>query len=78
MFQTIKSKDAWNSPEDSNFPRRDFVISHVDKTKQQFFCEITASHGDDSASKEVVALFEQVTIKKTSLKIIVITISIEC
>lgn len=57
--KTIKSKDAWNSPENSNFPRRDFVISHVDKTKQQFFCEITASHGNDSASKELVALFEQ-------------------
>ena len=59
----MKSKDVWNPPGNSNFPRCDFVISHVDKTKQQFFCGITASHGNDSASTEVVALFEQVNIK---------------
>ena len=58
----IKSKDAWNSPENSkDFPRCDFEISHVDKQKQCFFCAIKISHGNDCASTEVVALFEQVS-----------------
>ena len=60
-YQAIKAKDAWNSPEKAtDFPCCDFLISHLDQTKQQFFCGITASHGLDSANTEVVSLFEQV------------------
>ena len=63
----IKSKDAWNSPENSkDFPRCDFEISHVDKQKQCFFCAIKISHENDSANTEVVALFEQVSDHKTT------------
>ena len=59
IFQTIKSKDAWNSPENSkDFPCCFFEISHVDKTKQSFFCGITTSHDEDTASAEIVSYFE--------------------
>ena len=62
FFQTIKSKDAWNSPENStDFPNCHFEISHVDKRKQSFFCVITASHGKDSARAEIVEYFERVS-----------------
>ncbi|RMX40227.1 hypothetical protein pdam_00014342, partial [Pocillopora damicornis] len=56
----IYIKDAWNSPENSaNFPFCVFEVSHVDRTKQQFFCGITVSHDDDSANTEMVAFFKQ-------------------
>lgn len=61
LFQTIKSKDAWNSPENStDFPSCIFEIAHVKETKQSFFCGITVSHLNDTADTEVVAFFEQV------------------
>ena len=57
----IYIKDAWNPPENSaNFPLCVFEVSHVDRTKQQFFCGITVSHDDDSANTEMVAFFKQV------------------
>ena len=60
-FQTIKSSDAWNSPENSvDFPRCYFEIRHVDKTKQSFFCRIKASHEGDVARAEIVGYFERV------------------
>jgi len=60
-FQTISSKDAWNSPENStDFARCYFEISHVDKTKQAFFCGIKASHVKDTAETDVVAFYEEV------------------
>ena len=60
-FQTIKSRDAWNSPENSvDFPRCYFEIRHVDKTKQSFFCRIKASHEGDVARAEIVGYFERV------------------
>ena len=61
-FQTIKSRDAWNSPENSvDFPRCYFEIRHVDKTKQSFFCRIKASHEGDVACAEIVRYFERVS-----------------
>ncbi|PFX28749.1 hypothetical protein AWC38_SpisGene6490 [Stylophora pistillata] len=58
--KVISIKTAWNSPENSvNFPLCVFKVSHVDLTKQQFFCEITVSHDHDSANTEMVAFFEQ-------------------
>lgn len=61
LFQTIKAKDAWNSPENStDFPSCVFEIAHVDETKKLFFCGIKASHSNDSANSEVVVFFEQV------------------
>ena len=60
-FQTIISRDAWNSPENSvDFPRCYFEIRHVDKTKQSFFCRIKASHEGDVARAEIVGYFERV------------------
>ena len=60
-FQTIKSRDAWNSPENSvDFPRCYFEIRHVDRTKQSFFCRIKASHEGDVARAEIVGYFERV------------------
>ena len=35
-------------------------MSHVDITKQQFFCKMTATHENDSAGNEIVAFFQQV------------------
>ena len=62
LLQTIKSKDAWNTPEDATgFPCCHFIIKHVDKAKQSFFCKITASHENDQANSEVVAYFERVS-----------------
>lgn len=62
LLQTIKSKDAWNTPEDAtDFPCCHFIIKHVDKAKQSFFCKITASHENDQANSEVVAYFEGVS-----------------
>lgn len=59
-LMTIKSEDAWNSPENStDFPCCVFEITHVDEAKQLFSCEITASHLNDSAETELVAFFEQ-------------------
>ena len=64
LMKTIKSKDAWNSPENStDFPRCHFEISHVDETKQSFFCGITASHGNDTAETEVIEFYEEVSKK---------------
>ena len=61
LFQTIRSHDAWNSPENSaDFPRCYFEISHVDKTKQSFICEVTASHEKDTADTDVMAIYEEV------------------
>ena len=61
MFQTIKSKDAWNSPENStDFPHCIFEIAHVDEAKKSFFCGLTVSHLDDTAEAEVVTFFEEV------------------
>ena len=63
LLQTIKSKDAWNTPEDAtDFPCCHFVIRHIDKMKQSFFCRITASHENDQANSEVVAYFEHVSL----------------
>ncbi|KAJ7382360.1 Netrin receptor unc5c [Desmophyllum pertusum] len=60
--KTIKSKNAWQSPENAtDFPRCHFEIIHVDKTKQSFFCGMTASHENDQANTEVVAYFERVS-----------------
>jgi len=60
IFQTVKSKDAWNSPENStDFPYSIFEIAHLDKTKQTFCCGIQASHSNDTAETELVAFFEQ-------------------
>ena len=60
-FQTIKSRDAWNSPENAvDFPRCYFEIRHVDRTKQSFFCRIKASHEGDVARAEIVGYFERV------------------
>ena len=62
LLQTIKSKNAWQSPENAtDFPRCHFEIIHVDKTKQSFFCGMTASHENDQANTEVVAYFERVS-----------------
>ncbi|CAH3143299.1 unnamed protein product, partial [Porites evermanni] len=60
-IKTIKSRDAWNSPENSvDFPRCYFEIRHVDRTKQSFFCRIKASHEGDVARAEIVGYFERV------------------
>ena len=60
FLQTIKSKDAWNSPENStDFPYCVFEIAHTDEKKQTFFCGIQASHLNDTAETELVAFFEQ-------------------
>ncbi|PFX28743.1 Netrin receptor UNC5C [Stylophora pistillata] len=59
--QGIKAKDAWHSLEhdSTGFPHCQFNIEHVGKSKQAFFCGITASHGRDQANTELVAYFEQ-------------------
>lgn len=60
FFQTIKSKEVWNSPENStDLPCCVFEIAHVDKSKQTFFCGMQASHVNDTAETELVAFFEQ-------------------
>ena len=60
FLQTIKSKDAWNAPENStDFPYCVFEIAHLDETKQTFLCGIQASHLNDTAETELVAFFEQ-------------------
>lgn len=60
FLQTIKSKDAWNSPENStDFPYCVFEIAHIDETKQTFFCGVQASHLSDTAETELVEFFEQ-------------------
>nr|XP_058953107.1 netrin receptor UNC5C-like [Pocillopora verrucosa] len=57
--QTITAKDAWHSLENSKgFPHCQIIIEHVNKSKQAFFCGITASHGRDQANTELVAYFE--------------------
>lgn len=59
-LMTIKSKDVWNSPENStDFPSCVFEIAHADETKQTFFCGIQASHLNDTTETELVAFFEQ-------------------
>ena len=61
----MKSTHAWNSSGNSvDFPRCYFEISHVNSTKNSFFCEIEASHEGDSAHAEVVAYFEQVSVNR--------------
>ncbi|XP_066028643.1 uncharacterized protein [Pocillopora verrucosa] len=58
--KTIKSKDAWNTPENStDFPYCVFEIKCVDKMKQSFLCEITATHEKDSTKVVVVTPLEQ-------------------
>ncbi|PFX28747.1 Netrin receptor UNC5C [Stylophora pistillata] len=58
--QKITARDAWHSLENSTgFPHCQFNIEHVSKSKQAFFCGITASHGRDQANTELVAYFEQ-------------------
>ena len=60
-LQTITAKDAWQSLENSKgFPHCQIIIEHVNKSKQAFFCGITASHGRDQANTELVAYFEHV------------------
>ena len=60
-LQTITAKDAWHSLENSKgFPHCQIIIEHVNKSKQAFFCGITASHGRDQANTELVAYFEHV------------------
>lgn len=49
--KTIKSEEAWNTPENStDFPFCVFEIKCVDETKQSFLCEIDATHEKDSTS----------------------------
>lgn len=58
-FQIIRSKDAWNSPEDcTDFPRCFIEISHVDIKKRSFTFALIASHEHDYAETEVIAYFE--------------------
>lgn len=58
--KTIKSRNAWNSPENAtDFPRLNFEVCHVDQKKQSFSCGITASHGTDIAQAEIRAFFKQ-------------------
>ncbi|XP_068754722.1 uncharacterized protein [Montipora capricornis] len=58
--KTIKASDAWNAPENAtDFPSCHFDIIHVDKTKQSFFCGITASHENDTARSEIVTYFKR-------------------
>ncbi|XP_022785432.1 netrin receptor UNC5C-like [Stylophora pistillata] len=58
--QNITAKDAWHSLENfKDFPHCQFNIEPVSKSKQAFFCGITASHGRDQANTELVAYFEQ-------------------
>ena len=60
-LQTITTKDAWHSLENSKgFPHCQIIIEHANKSKQAFFCGITASHGRDQANTELVAYFEHV------------------
>ena len=60
-LQTITAKDAWHSLENSKgFPHCQIIIEHVNKSKQAFFCGITASHGRDQANTELVAYFQHV------------------
>ena len=64
FLQTIKSRDAWNSAENStDFPHCYFDICHVNNVNNSFFCEIKASHEGDSALSEVVAYYERVSFK---------------
>ena len=64
-FQTIKASAAWNPPENAtDFPSCHFDIIHVDKTKQSFFCGITASHENDTARSEIVTYFKRVSIEE--------------
>ncbi|XP_068754713.1 uncharacterized protein [Montipora capricornis] len=59
-IQVIKSKDAWNYLGNStDFPRCCFEISHDDIRKKSFYCEITASHGTDTAETELVEHFDE-------------------
>ncbi|XP_068754733.1 uncharacterized protein [Montipora capricornis] len=58
--KTIKASAAWNPPENAtDFPSCHFDIIHVDKTKQSFFCGITASHENDTARSEIVTYFKR-------------------
>ncbi|XP_068754770.1 uncharacterized protein [Montipora capricornis] len=58
--KTIKSSAAWNPPENAtDFPSCHFDIIHVDKTKQSFFCGITASHENNTARSEIVTYFKR-------------------
>ncbi|XP_068754714.1 uncharacterized protein [Montipora capricornis] len=59
-LKVIKSKDAWNYLGNStDFPRCCFEISHDDIRKKSFYCEITASHGTDTAETELVEHFDE-------------------
>nr|XP_058953109.1 uncharacterized protein LOC131780529 [Pocillopora verrucosa] len=59
--QTIKSKDAWNTPQNStDFPYCVFEIRCLEEMEQPFLCEITATHEKDSTKVVVVAPLEQV------------------
>lgn len=60
-LQTIKSKDAWNTPQNStDFPYCVFEIRCLEEMEQPFLCEITATHEKDSTKVVVVAPLEQV------------------
>lgn len=58
-FQIIRSKDAWNSPEDcTEFPRCFIEISHEDIKKRSFTFALIVSHEHDYAEAEVIAYYE--------------------
>ena len=58
-FQIIRSKDAWNSPEDcTDFPRCFIEISHEDIKKRSFTFALIVSHEHDYAETEVIAYYE--------------------
>lgn len=57
-IKTVESRDVWNSPENAtDFPSLSFEIHHVDKTRQSFFCAITASN-ETKATAEIMAVFK--------------------
>lgn len=59
-LKTIKSKDAWNTPENStDYPNCLFEISCKDKATALFKCEIIVSQETDTAEAEVVTHFDQ-------------------
>ncbi|XP_022785481.1 uncharacterized protein LOC111325831 [Stylophora pistillata] len=58
--KTIKSKDAWRTPENStDYPNCLFEISCKDKRTSSFKCEIIACQETDTAEAEVVTHFGQ-------------------
>ena len=75
FLKTVESRDVWNSPENAtDFPSLSFEIHHVDKTRQSFFCAITASN-ETKATAEIMAVFKKVTVCVTYSLLLLLLLS---